>query len=106
MAATQDPELMTTGQVADLLGTTVQHVVNLCERGELPYTLTGTHRRVRRADALALKEPTAATRRGRLTDDRVRALGLQRAAAAHVARDPIGSLARARATAEPIGSRA
>lgn len=105
MTSRDNPELMTTGQVADLLGTTVQHVVNLCERGELPYTLTGTHRRIRRADALALKERATANRGGPLTDDQVRSLWLHRAAAAHVARDPIGSLARARATAERLLAR-
>jgi excisionase family DNA binding protein len=87
---------MTTGQVADLLGVTVQHVINLCERGQLPYTLVGTHRRVRREDALALRGKVAASHGGPLTRDQIRALWLHRAAAAHVALDPSGSLAYAR----------
>jgi len=102
MTPRDDPNLMTTGQVATLLGTTVQHVVNLCERGELPYTLTGTHRRIRRADALSLRERAAANRGGPLTDDQLRSLWLHRAAVAHVAQDPIGSLARARTAVERL----
>lgn len=97
--SSHDLKLLTTGQVADLLGTTVQHVVDLCERGELPYTLAGTHRRIRRADALALKVRAAGNRGGPLTDDQLRSLWLHRAASAYVARDPISSLARARARA-------
>jgi len=42
---TNPDDLMTTGQVARILGTTVRHVVNLCLRGELPYSMVGTHRR-------------------------------------------------------------
>lgn len=89
-------DLLTTGQVAALLGTTAQHVVNLCLRGELAYTMTGTHRRIRRADAIALAERPAANRGGPMTDDQLRSLWLHRAAAGHVARDPKRSLARAR----------
>ncbi len=103
MAARSDEDdLLTTGEVAALLGTTVQHVVNLCARGELPYTLAGTHRRIRRSDARALKERAAANRGGPLTEDQLRSLWLHRAAAAHVARDPIGSLATARRMTERL----
>ncbi len=95
-----DPDLLSTGQVATLLGTTVQHVVNLCVRGELPYTLAGTHRRIRRSDAEALRDRPAANRGGPLTDDQLRNLWLHRAASGQVALDPVTSLARARATVE------
>ena len=47
-------EWMSTGAAARLLGTSRQHVVDLCTRGALPYTSTGTHRRVRRSDLEAL----------------------------------------------------
>lgn len=97
MATRPNPEVMTTGQVADMLGVTVQHVINLCERGHLPYTLVGTHRRILREDAVALRGRSAASHGGPLTRDQVRSLWLHRAAAAHVARDPSGSLAYARA---------
>ena len=100
-----DRELLTTGQVAALMGTTVQHVVNLCLRGELPYTLSGTHRRIRREDALALAQRGAANRGGPLTDDQLRSLWLHRAVAAHVAMDPVGTLSEARASAERLLAR-
>ena len=100
MTSPTDPDLLSTGQVAILLGTTVQHVVNLCVRGELPYTLAGTHRRIRRSDAEALRDRPAANRGGPLTDDQLRSLWLHRAASGQVALDPETSLARARATVE------
>ena len=97
--------LLTTGQVATLLGTTPQHVVNLCLRGELAYTMSGTHRRIRRADALALSERSAGNRGGPLTQDQMRSLWLHRAAAAHIAKDPIEALQRARIAAERLLAR-
>lgn len=96
-----DPnELLTTGQAAALLGTTARHVVQLCDRGELPYTLAGSHRRIRRADVEALAGRTAISGGGPMTADQLRSLWLGRVAAAYVARDPDGALARARRTAE------
>jgi excisionase family DNA binding protein len=93
-------DLLTTGQVAALLGTTPRHVVNLCLRGELPYSMAGTHRRIRRADALALAGRAAANQGGPLTADQLRSLWLHRAAAGLVARDPVGTLEQARGTIE------
>jgi excisionase family DNA binding protein len=100
--STRDRNLLTTGQVATLLGTTPRHVVNLCLRGELPYTMAGTHRRIRRADALALAERPAANRGGPLTDDQLRSLWLHRAAAGRIVSDPVGMLTRARARIEEL----
>ena len=99
---TGDRDLLTTGQVATLLGTTPRHVVNLCLRGELPYTMAGTHRRIRRADALALAERPAANRGRPLTYDQLRSLWLHRAAAGHIVSDPLGTLAQARARVEDL----
>ena len=49
MATRTDPnELLSTGEVARILGSSVQHVVDLCQRGEMPYAMVGTHRRIRR----------------------------------------------------------
>ena len=101
MTSRPHPETMTTGQVADLLGVTVQHVINLCARGQLPYTLVGTHRRIRREDAIALRGRVAASNGGPLTRDQVRSLWLHRAAAAHIAAAPAASLTYARADGEP-----
>ena len=106
-----DDDLLTTGQAAAILGTTARHVRDLCLRGELPYTLAGTHRRIRRADVLALAGRAAANKGGPMTNDQIRSLWLHRAAAAHVARDPERSLVRARnriahaLAAEPSGGR-
>ncbi|MEA2025318.1 MAG: excisionase family DNA-binding protein, partial [Chloroflexota bacterium] len=55
-----DRDLLTTGQAAMLLGTTRQHVVDLCSRGVLPFAMVGTHRRVRRDDVLMLAGREAA----------------------------------------------
>ena len=95
-------ELMTTGEVAGLLGTSGRHVVNLCSRGQLPYTLTGTHRRIRREDAMRLLGRAAATNGGPMTDDQMRSLWLHQVIAAHIVLDPVRSLAVGRARAEEI----
>jgi excisionase family DNA binding protein len=83
-------EWLSTGAAAWLLGTSRQHVVDLCTRGALPYTSTGTHRRIRRCDAEAL---TA----GGLTREAERSLWLHRAVAGHLVTDPDAVLARAQA---------
>jgi len=85
-----ETELLTTGQAAELLGTSRQHVVDLCERGVLPYVRVGTHRRIRRTDLDVM-------RLGGLTRDQERALWLHRLVAAKLVLDPDGVLARARA---------
>lgn len=99
MARSKTLDLLSTGEVAAILGTTARHVVNLCQRGELPYILVGTHRRIRRADAEALAGRPANNAGGPMTRDQLRALWLHRVIAAKVAVDPVGTLVRARATA-------
>lgn len=107
----QAEDLLTTGQVATILGTTVRHVVNLCLRGELGYTMVGTHRRIRRSDALALKGRAAGNAGGPMTRDQLRTLWLHRAIAGKVAADPERVLAVADSNArtlllqEPDGAR-
>jgi hypothetical protein len=64
--------------------------------------MAGTHRRIRRADALALAERPAANHGGPLTDDQLRSLWLHRAAAGHIVSDPVGTLALARARIERL----
>jgi excisionase family DNA binding protein len=88
-------ELLTTGQVAQVLGVSRQHVVDLCERGVLPYVRVGSHRRVRRWDVEALTQQE-------LTRDQSKALWLHHVVAARLALDPEGVLAKARDNLERL----
>lgn len=89
--AHQDDELLTTGEVARLLGVSRQHVVNLVDRGDLPSTLVGKHRRIRKADA-----DLVATSARRTTRDQTRSLLLAHAVAGEIVKDPERALAIAR----------
>ena len=84
--------LLTTGEAARLLNSSRQHVVDLCERGDLPFTTIGSHRRVRRADVDAVR-----TRTDRLTRDQQRSLWLAYAIAGRLVADPEHVMAAARA---------
>lgn len=84
-------ELLTTSEAARLLGTSRQHVADLCNRGVLPFTTTGRHRRIRRGDLEEYR-----TRTDRLTRDQKRSLWLAYAVAGRIVADPD----RARAMAE------
>src|SRR5262249_52691769 len=84
----QREDFLTTGEAAVLLGSSRQHVVDLCDRGVLACIKTGTHRRVRRADVEAMLRPG-------LTRDQFKALWLPRAVAGHLVADPEGVLSRA-----------
>src|SRR6266567_2483790 len=75
-----DPdELITTGQAAQLLGCSRQHVVDLCERGDFDFQTTSVHRRLRRGDVQAF-----ARRRHGMTREELRSLWLNRAVAARL----------------------
>lgn len=92
----REGDLLTTGQVAEILGCSRQHVVNLCDDGELRCTSIGTHRRLRRSDVEAYVRRRM---RGLLTPDQLRSLWLHRAVAARVAVDPEMTLQLARENA-------
>jgi len=88
--------LISTGEAARILGSSRQHVVDLCSRGVLPYVMVGTHRRVRRDHVVAIADRKAGNQGGPMTRDQLRSLWLHRVAAARVARAPGKSLATAR----------
>ncbi|MGN9775376.1 helix-turn-helix domain-containing protein [Micromonospora sp. H33] len=81
-------DLLTTGEAAALLRSSRQHVVDMCERGLLPYVKIGAHRRLRRADVEAILRPE-------LTRDQLKALWLHRAVAGRLVQDPETVLAKA-----------
>jgi len=90
-ALDESEELLTTGEAAKLLSTSRQHVVNLCNAGDLPYTTTGSHRRIRRRDVEALRNRTQ-----RMSRDQRRSLWLNTAVAGKLVADPEKSLHVAR----------
>lgn len=49
-AAAHDPEILTTGEAADLLGVTTETVRRWCAQGVLPFEQPGQHKRLRRSD--------------------------------------------------------
>lgn len=68
-----------------MLGVSRQHVVNLCDRGELRYTKVGSHRRIRRSDLRRLVEH-------QLTREQEKSLWLHRALLGRLMSNPQGVL--------------
>jgi len=92
-----DDEVLTTGEAARILNSSRQHVVDLCNRGDLPFTTVGTHRRIRRSDVEALAERTL-----RLTRDQRRSLWLTYAIAGRLVAAPEPSLETAASNLEKM----
>jgi excisionase family DNA binding protein len=90
MVSIESP-LLSTGEVAALLGVSRQHVVDLCDRGDLIFVWVGSHRRVPRFE---LDRLLTGVREGVLTRDQERSLWLHRAVLAELVEDPEGVLAR------------
>jgi excisionase family DNA binding protein len=92
-------ELLSTGEAAALLGVSRQHVVDLCDAGDLPSTWAGKHRRIRRADV-----DLVASGARRLTRDQVRSLLLAHAIAGRVVADPEQARRLARANLDRMAA--
>ncbi len=83
-------DLLTTGEAAKILNCTRQHVVDLCDRGDLPFTTVGTHRRISRESVEALKSRT-----DRLSREERRSLWLGYVVAGTIATEPGRTIADA-----------
>ena len=59
---------LTTVEAAKLLGMSRQFLVNLLEKGEIPFHKVGTHRRIYARDVLAYKRQRDVNRRKALSD--------------------------------------
>lgn len=59
-AATRDPEILTTGEAADLLEVSTETVRRWSAQGVLPYEMNGKHKRFRRLDVERLATDRAA----------------------------------------------
>jgi len=76
-----DKDWLSTGEVASIMGVSRQHVVDLCDSGQLPCTRIGTHRRIRRTDVDRLLDP-------KLTFEQEKSLWLHRAVLGALTLDP------------------
>ncbi len=90
-------EMLTTGEAARVLNCSRQHIVDLCNQGDLPFETVGSHRRVRRGDVEAIRDRTL-----RLTRDQRRSLWLAFAVAGRIAQTPEDALALARSNLETM----
>ena len=59
-----DGTYLSTGEAAKLIGVSQSHVINMVNRGDLPSTKVGTHRRILRTVAEAYRDKMAAEAAG------------------------------------------
>lgn len=82
-------DLISTGEAAEILGCSRQHVVDLCDAGKLAVTRKGgSHRYVHRSEVMAMTVPP-------LTRDEEQSRWLHAAIVGHLVRDPDSVLAKA-----------
>ncbi|PZR62546.1 MAG: DNA-binding protein [Chloroflexi bacterium] len=93
-------DLIRTGDAATILGSSRQHVVDLCNQGVLTYERSPKQRRLRRSEVEAFARRTGSS--PRLNRDQRQSLWLHGAVAGHVAAEPVGTLARARTNLERL----
>ena len=67
IALVQVGKSLTTQRAADLLNVSRPHLIQLLERRQIPFTMTGAHRRVRFDDLMAYKRDRDAKREDALT---------------------------------------
>lgn len=85
--------MIRTGDAARILGSSRQHVVDLCNQGLLSVERTPTQRRLRRSEVEAFARRASSS--PQLTRDQLQSLWLHGAVAGHLAIDPAGTMARA-----------
>lgn len=89
---TPSEDWLTTGDAARIIGSTRQHIVDLCNRGLLPYSLVNRHRRIRHADLDAFAAGSQ-----RMTRDQQRSFRLALAVAGKLVAEPEATKEKARA---------
>jgi excisionase family DNA binding protein len=89
------PDMLSTGEAARILGSSRQHIVDMCTRGELRFTWVGRHRRIHRSavDQLLRDDHPPLTR------DQERSLWLHRALVGRMVEQPEHVLNQARQNA-------
>ncbi|HTK65200.1 MAG TPA: helix-turn-helix domain-containing protein [Pseudonocardia sp.] len=90
--------MVPTGEAARILGSSRQHIVDMCTRGELPFTWVGRHRRIDRSDLDQLLHHEHPP----LTRDQERSLWLHRALVGRLVEQPEHVLNQARHNATQL----